>query len=70
MAISTPRWITSTLGPGTWSDFFHKFPPNVDHVQYWQYEDEARLDPRLAVSVCADAWALVWRLQLVETGRP
>ena len=53
------------FGPGEWSDFFHKFPPNVDHVQYWQYEDEARLDPRLAVSVCADAWALVWRLQLV-----
>ena len=55
------------FGPGAWRDFFHEYPPNVDHVQYWQYEDEGRLEPRLAVSVCADAWGLAWRLQLVGT---
>ena len=54
------------FGPGTWSDFFHEFPPNVDHIQYWEYEDEGSLPPRLVVSVCADAWALAWRLHLVE----
>lgn len=55
----------SVFGPHDWTRFFEAYPPNLDHVEYRQYEEEARLDPRLLVSACADAWALAWRLGLV-----
>ncbi|MYD92533.1 MAG: hypothetical protein F4Y02_02330 [Chloroflexi bacterium] len=53
------------FGPREWTEFFEGYPPNLDHIHYPQYEEEARLDPRLLVSVGADAWALAWRLRLV-----
>lgn len=53
------------FGPGEWTGFFEGYPPNLDHLHHPHYEEEARLDPRLLVSVCADAWALTWRLGLV-----
>ena len=53
------------FGPPDWTGYFDGYPPNLDHVEYRQYEAEARLNPRLVVSVCADAWALAQRLRLV-----
>ena len=53
------------FGPRDWTEYFEEYPPNLDHIHYPQYEEEARLDPRLLVSVCADAWALAQRLGLV-----
>ena len=52
-------------GPPDWTGYFQGHPPNLAHVEYRQYEEEARLNPRLAVSVCADAWALAQRLRLI-----
>ena len=57
------------FGPRDWTAYFEGYPPNLDHVEYRQYEEEARLDPRLLVSVCADAWQLACRLGLIEPSR-
>ena len=53
------------FGPREWTEYFEGYPPNLDHLHYPLYEEEARLDSRLLVSVGADAWALAWRLRLV-----